>query len=416
MKRTHEFITKEAYDPVWLAELNEKNTTPELIEYKLSERTGKLSRRKRSSINDLWLQWNSICKHNLRINQCKKCQILVEKKKEIDRTASYDRQTRQRNAILKFKGKQNNEDRFKKRKIEIESASLIGYIDTRSCCCLTCNMCCKTKIAVEESNIYTLKSGETFTGSKVYNSLKQIRWFSTCVACKKKKDKQNYLNGGEQFKKGLTNLTRKHKNESLTEAKLTLDNLMQTENKCFTCNIDLIAKGKSGFAQMSMNKLHPDKPESTIVHLSCLACNYAQNNLPYTEFLRFLYTIAKNTHDKNNTESFNEKELQWLNGSHGPQACPTDIRLFVANKYGRYCFYTGLEIVYESFKFNTASFDRINSKLPYSKEQVQLVCKHINFVKQRAITEAELFKWLAHLRNNKEFIFNRFKQFYFAKE
>lgn len=413
MKRTHEFITKEPFDPVWLAELNEKNKTPELIEYKLSEITGKLSRRKRKSINHLWSQWRKICKHGERFHRCKNCSVKVEKKKEIDKTASYNQQQKQRRAVSKFNGKQNNEDRFKKRKIEL--ASFINYNDTRSSCCLKCNMCLKTKIAVEESNTYTLKPDETFTGSLIKNDQKKIRWFSICVTCAKQQRAQNYLNGGVRFTKGLVHLIRAHKSVSPLDAKLILDELIKSEaSKCFTCDIDLIAKGKSGFSQMSINKIHPDKPKSNIVHMSCLACNLAQNDLPYIEFLRFLYTIAKNTRVKNNTEALNEKELQWLNWI--AIACPNDVRLFVANKYGRYCYYTGLEIAFESFKFNTASFDRINSKLPYSNDQVQLVCKNINYVKKLSISEAELLKWLAHLRNNKEFIFNRFKQFYFTKE
>ena len=125
MKRTHEFITKEPYDPVWLAELNERNNTPELVEYKLSERTGKLSRRYKKSIDDLWSRWRATCKHNIKLERCKNCCVKVEKKKEIDRTASYDRQERQRKAVLKFKGKQNNEDRFKKRKIELASLNRV---------------------------------------------------------------------------------------------------------------------------------------------------------------------------------------------------------------------------------------------------------------------------------------------------
>lgn len=169
----------------------------------------------------------------------------------------------------------------------------------------------------------------------------------------------------------------------------------------------MIKRGKCGYNQLSINKLHPNLKDSDILHLSCLACNLCQNNLPYFEFLKHILLIIDNNQIKND-KKFTKNELLWLRKRN--TQCPYDIRLHVAEKYGRYCVYTGLEIVYESHKFNSASFDRIDSKLPYTKDQVQLVCKHINYVKKGAITESELFKWIENLKQNKKFIQKRHYQ------
>jgi hypothetical protein len=103
-----------------------------------------------------------------------------------------------------------------------------------------------------------------------------------------------------------------------------------------------------------------------------------------------------------------KNELIWLKKQN--IKCSYNVRLYVAKKYESRCFYTGLEIVYESFKFNTASFDRIDSKLQYTNDQVQLVCKNINYVKKGAITELELLKWIENLKKNKSFIQKRHYQ------
>lgn len=407
-----EWILKKPYDPKWKKILDEHNKTPLLIEYKTQEKIGKLFKRIRKSINSEWSSWYKICKHGRSIYNCK-CGIKVKKTPNmtIDSNLSFSKQKRKKKKYIQgYYNKESTIIKYQKRK---EKISLLNYTDIKYKS-PTCSICKKIKVEVENMYTHTLLLNETYACTDANHNDKKLRWKSKCVECYSNTSKLNYATGGYVFVSNQIGRIRNHININISEAKLYFNNLCEIDqNRCYTCNVELIKNGKSGFAQLSINKLHPNLTESTILHLSCLACNLCQNNLPYRDFLKNLLAIVFNNNSgvvKNNNV-LTTTELKWLkNGNYG-NVCHPNIRLDVVKKYGRYCRYTGLEVIFGPHKFNTASFDRINSKLPYSAEQTQLVCKHINYVKKGTIDESELFKWLDHLKCNKVFIYNRFVSF-----
>lgn len=405
MKRTQEYIFKEPYDAKWIELLRKNNKTPLLVEYLFIDNF--LKRRTRKTENGIWSHWSKICKHNRFLNVCKECSILVERKfkKGIDVNANLNDRRRYRHNIRNFYGNQKKNRQEKRKKY---LSGLTDYKDRRNFSRLNCSICFKTKVKIEDDVL--LKEDEVFCTTTVCKKKKWIEWNSHCVNCLSEIEKSKYLIGGNVFIKNQTNAIRVHTNETVDEAKTRFNNLCKLDqNKCHTCGVELIQKGKSGFAQMSINKIHPDDNNSDILHLSCLACNLCQNKLPYIEFLEYLVLIADNNYFRNNT-SLTENELTWLTRQSGFNVCPNNVRLAVIKKYGRHCVYTGLEVSFESHKFNTASFDRIDSSKPYTNDQTQLVCKHVNFVKKGAITEVELIKWINHLKNNRYLIYDRYRK------
>lgn len=406
--KKYQYVLKEPYDPKWLENL--KNT--ELVEYKFYERTQKFSKRKRNSEDNIWSEWSQCCKHGKDLKNCSKCRIKVEKiylRNEIDPNASYGEKQKQRVLIYRSYGKnmveKNQSEKRKKRKLYLSS---LNYKDSRLCTGIYCSKCHKKKISIEDyDKDFILPENCVYALSQIIKKEKRIRWHEICVDCTKNKNNDNYINGGFSFIRTITVTIRLHLDNSNEEAKIIYKNLcVQDDNRCYTCNTELIKMGKSGYRQLSINKLHPNLKESDILHLSCLACNLCQNSLPYFEFLKYILLIIENNNIRNDDDKeLTKNELLWLKKQR--IICPYDVRLHVVEKYCRSCIYTGLEIVYESHKFNTASFDRIDSKLPYTNDQVQLVCKHINYVKKGAIDESELFKWIENLKRNKSFIQKR---------
>lgn len=413
-KKKYEYVLKEPLDPGWLITLNNANKTPQLKEYCIHEKTGRLSKRTREASNYPWRNWTHICKHSKDVNQCKLCFLKIEKKKKVrilGPNPTFGEVARHRRLTQKEKNK-NDTDRNRHKNREQYLLS-VGYKDTRKTSRLTCTVCLKVKVAVEDSNNRVLLENETFGGTEVTNARKVIQWVSKCNICRRKADNNSHLKGGARFILNQISSIRIHTNETPDDGRKRLIELCRIDrNCCYTCNVPLIKHGKAGFAQMSINNLNPDQKDLTVLHLSCVACNLCQNKLPYLEFLKGLISITKNIDTSNmNCNPLNEHELKWLQQGIFDNTCPTNIRLHVAEKYGRYCVYTGLEVCFSPNKFNTASFDRINSKLPYSKEQTQLVCKHLNYMKKGAITENELYKWLDHLFTNRQFIQDRYFEY-----
>lgn len=410
MPKTYKWILKESYDPQWLDLLIKNNKTPATIEFTFHEKTHKLSKRRRTSEKHIWSGWYHICKHDKKVAECKNCRVKVNKtkKKGLDTTnMPFSERTKKIIALYRSNGKIEY-DKKEKRKEYL--SSLILYKDTRSYNNKKCIECLKTKVEYENSAYYSLASDETFATTSVSTSRKELMWLSRCVICSKQRQETQYTNGGLHFEYKQIHTIRSHTDKSRDDAKIHLDNLYKlSNNKCFTCNVELVNLGKSGFAQASINKLHPNRPDCKIVQLSCLACNLCQNKLPYIDFLKHLVLIANNNTIKSNKNTLGKNELIWLKrGGVNTIQCPATVRLHVVEKYGRYCVYTGLEVSFESNKFNTASFDRIDSSKPYSNDQVLLVCKHINYVKRGAITEQELIKWITHVRKNQNFIAKKY--------
>ncbi len=132
---------------------------------------------------------------------------------------------------------------------------------------------------------------------------------------------------------------------------------------------------------------------------SCVACNNFQNNLSWNIHLNALAQIAK-IEEYKDVSPLTPNEYRWLMATRkaGSVKCPKAVRLQLFVRDGRYCRASGTKMVFKSYCWNTVSYDRINSKLPYTFENTRLVCKHINYVKMRSITESELQAWLAHIR------------------
>lgn len=175
--------------------------------------------------------------------------------------------------------------------------------------------------------------------------------------------------------------------------------------KCFSCGIDVISKSGSGWKQESINDMHPERriesKAAPLEHLvtSCLACNLFQNKLSWDESRDALSCIATGREPICDYTIFSRVVNGGGEGTT-QDTCPTKIRKQVLARDNNKCVVTGLGVTYATNKWNTASYDRIDSKLEYTLENTRVVCKHVNFVKQHAITESELNAWLTHIKEH----------------
>lgn len=416
MEKKYKYENKESYNPKWLENLKNNNKTPNLVEYQFYEKTKQLSKRKRKSENENWTPWVHVCKHGKYLSECDNCGVLKEYiKKEIliENIYSVSKKRKLRKVKYSSYGKDIVEEtkieRIETRITTINEKLNSGYLDTRNCKNLKCVICLKTNVSSEKMVLknHILSIDETYCNLKIDKTSKRVHFNNTCINCLKEKYNVNYTSGGPYFLKEQIKNIRIHTDKTPEEAKKQFKNLQIIDNdRCYTCNVLLIKKGKSGWAQLSINNINPDQKTNTVLHLSCLACNLCQNNLSYFEFISNILLNSNNCKNTNNSP-LNANEFKWVKKGDA-KLCSSETRLYVVDKYKRNCKYTGLEIVFESFKFNTASFDRVDSTKPYTKEQTQLVCKHINYVKKGQINESALEKWICHLRTNRIFIFQRY--------
>jgi hypothetical protein len=236
-----------------------------------------------------------------------------------------------------------------------------------------------------------------------------IYWQSLCTACKFVNAKNRNANrpASDIFMEYLVGGMARHIDGTRADMKDTFQYIKKRDQgHCASCNILVISNFKSGWKQESVNDRYPDtkqpnkKCQLEDLVICCSACNSFQNSLPWDIHLNALSQIANVKTFSRNTNVLTDIERMWFYRDHGKNSkrCKNDVRQQLLQRDGRYCTVTGVELMFESHHWNTVSFDRIDSKLPYTLENVRLVCKNINFVKKKHITESELQAWLAHIR------------------
>lgn len=266
---------------------------------------------------------------------------------------------------------------------------------------------CKKVYRVEDLN-YTLLENETYCryiSRKSSRHVNVICWATRCVKCYCIYDGNRYKTRSASFDAHQTKTLRTHRNgteASRRELMLALRKVSQ--GMCAACSIPLVRQGMAGWTQESVNDMNPKQrkvdEETPLDELTmvCLACNYAQNKMDWSEFQEMLRTIASGTPDRANTNTLSQKDISYL--ELGVKECSVRMKQEIIAKSGRYCHLTGIEVVFESNKWNSISFDRDDSSKPYSVEQTHVCCKHINFVKKGTITEAQTREWVANIRSN----------------
>lgn len=289
-----------------------------------------------------------------------------------------------------------------------------GYIDARHAnkCCSKCKQTC---IRFELEHV--LADNEVFVKHILLKT--SIYWKSYCILCAAKYENERHCKrlATEALSKNLAHTIKRHINGYMDTIQETV-NFIRKRDKgiCRSCGVHVTAESKSGWKQESINDMLNNDDTSPIENLvtSCLACNLAQNSLSWEKHLYALTQIA--TPNKIiDVSPLSPQEYAWFARGHGAKdrACPVNVRLQLFARDGRYCRVTGKKMAFKSHCWNTASFDRINSKLPYTLENTRLVFKHINFVKKGEITESELQEWVAHVR--KQFFYCYLRYIFFEQ-
>jgi len=284
----------------------------------------------------------------------------------------------------------------------------VGYIDKRNSEKI-CSRCKRKCIHVDIDGNYNSET-HTETSYVVKTKTNYIYWQAYCLECASIRNKK-WRSDPSNFNSVLAKSLEDHLYGTL-ESFLKIAGFIRNRDNdtCQLCNANLIPQIKSGWRQLSLNDMHPDrriiekKADMNDVVCSCLACNYFQNKLSW-EDTKNAISIIRDTipnqliiiPDFFNTLS--KTEQRWVCcGARDQDVCPDDLRKLIVNRDQDICRLTGVKVVFRSHCWNTASYDRIDSKLPYTIENTQLVCKHINFVKKGAITIDEFNLWLKHIR------------------
>lgn len=360
----------------------------------------------------------TLCKHMRDKNECLKCERTNNPKKREPK--NYDpnivRKTKRTRKKTNNKNKRLGIDSIEHNHFEsvrkLQALLETDYDDKRkaNACCFQCK-----RIYLAAEKFYQIDIDEmnyTKTTYRVNHKESSIYWTSPCVSCLKSVNQQYSDDNFTNVLARSTMIT--HLNGTLTEQKQYVNNIRKRDNDtCQSCGIYLIAKPKSGWRKMSLNDKHPDRrmfdKNANIkdIRLSCLACNYYQHKLPWKIFKEILILtkeviILPYLPDYSNTfcDSLESIYLSWIDRARDINKCPPEIRRLVINRDHDICRLTGVKVRFESGYWNTASFDRIDSSLPYTLENTQLVTKHANYVKVLSITFDEFNAWLNHIRTN----------------
>lgn len=233
-----------------------------------------------------------------------------------------------------------------------------------------------------------------------YTKHKTMWWAPTCLECiaKRSQEKRETFEGFTT-KKAVE--LRHHLNGTMFYFRGIIDNARTLSGgRCSSCGIGVISAQKSGWRQETFNLCHPDlkkKPadEKHIV-VSCMACNAFQNDYSWDKHVDNLIALSKPPPERNNDLSHIHRS--WVRHC-GRSANNKPLQRALLARDGKYCMASGVELNFTGGLWNTASVDRIDGSKGYTLENCRLVAAHINYVKNYSITEAELQRWITHIRS-----------------
>lgn len=380
-------------------------------------------------------QWVILCKHFIFKGNCTQCKTLCPhfmdknvcvyctNRRELQKSRPKQRlKTTDPNVVwAERKKKKTGESAKKEPKYvinlqKIEDAKKEGYIDSRhdNICCSKCN---RIKVAYERSDRTPIDE-TTHAETGFLKSGFLISWCSRCMECNANYS-NNYNQAPEHFNGVIAGST------IMTHVKGTKDDFVNVakhirnrdKDICYTCGIQVIAQTKSGWKQLSINDKNPDlrtQDKNVLIDdlvLTCLACNLFQNSLSWKECIDALHTIANtppviqdDSIDSNYISSLPRKQAAWIKLSRAKERCPRDMKIQAAEKSRGICQLLHIPVVFESNHWNTAAFDRINTKIGYNDpNNVQVAANHANYVKKGAITLEEFNEWVQHIRTTPRF-------------
>lgn len=388
-------------------------------------------------------QWTTLCFHMRVKNNCKDCQHLcihfnqkdtceycIDLQKRLDRKKNYrPKETKvyhpdDVHAKRKERVKRRNAGLTTIENLKVESKAKIdnwilnGIVDRRNYQ-KPCPDCGKICIPFEKHDETFDPNIHTETRSTIRSDQSTFDWQSKCRNCMgiynsiANNDPVNF------FDSQLPTIKR-HLIGTTEELKQLVKFIADRDNAiCRSCGVKTILETKSGWRQFSLNDMHPDRRKVTKVApiediaCSCLACNLFQNDLSWDKFQIALREVAsadlkligQTSDTKSFFDSLSKKERNYIiHGAADPDTCPIDIRIDMINMYQNICQLLGTKVVFEPNKWNSASYDRHNSKQPYTViGNVQLTGTHANFVKQKKITNDQMMQWRTYIRNNPKF-------------
>lgn len=275
-----------------------------------------------------------------------------------------------------------------------------------------CPRCQKVCVKEEEQDVNAVPGeNETFCGFRLDDPGEiHVKWAQCCFVCNTRRHGVDYRKGGTAFDRRHVGTLKRHLAMTSAEIRVVINQLREKcGGICAGCGILTLRKGMSGWKQESFTDIFPSRrpkeaPSCGVEDISivCLTCQWCQHDLDWEEFGKVIRRIRSGP-EQNRGVEFSKQERRWYGilSTHGPNIVDKEV---IVARQGRHCHFTGIEMMFESKHWNTASWDRDDSSMPYTSENTHLVCHHINIMKQRSITESELLEWIAHVRGP-EFVF-----------
>lgn len=299
------------------------------------------------------------------------------------------------------------EDQKQKQRVIVRNAIFSGFNDARKHGVL-CIDCKKIKIKFEKYDDDDVDF--CITKFAIDKTQKRISWSPRCVACSSQYTTSRN-NDPANFQRMLEKTVRYHIKGDTDVFRKTVNIIRERDNDaCRLCGVQTLPQTKSGWKQLTINDMHPDRREfdktANIddIACSCFACNSFQNKLSW-HITKQALSIISNIHPiklcvtgPDFYSTLSSEELEWFHKSGNGKMTYTT-KVAIINRDKNVCQLTGVTVVYKKGEWNTASYDRHDSRLPYTIENTHIVAKHVNFVKKGTVTINQFNEWLAHVRD-----------------
>jgi hypothetical protein len=258
------------------------------------------------------------------------------------------------------------------------------------------------KICVLDTQRDINMNKQTICSLRYRKERKTIDWEARCLSCGcMTEDMKKTIGTG--FNKAMIASLRHHLNGDRAFIREALARIRsRCLNKCASCGITVISYTGSGWAQESINVIHPNIYTSQMVDeshiaISCHACNSFQNSEPWNVHMQNLIELSKQPPSTRLSNQLLDIPHNW-NRTCG-RRYTAQLKRDLLSRDGGYCAASGVALEFVPGYWNTVSVDRIDNNIKeHTLENCRLVAKCINYVKKYSIDETQLQEWIAHIR------------------
>jgi hypothetical protein len=226
----------------------------------------------------------------------------------------------------------------------------------------------------------------------------------------RKKILQKYGNTVNGIINAMINSARSKDKKKGLDNNMTYENIIELKNKqnnkCVYTNVELEWSNANKKFRVSLDRIDSTKGHTTEnCQLVILPINYLKSNMTIEKFKKVVNALKNpKLHDSIINDIQIKERITGMKARSNKKKLGMNLDFNLLKKFildnNNECIFSKIKLSWDTFAFNCASIDRIDSEKGYTLDNIQLCWNPINLMKSNFLTNDDVIEILELLKNN----------------